>query len=192
MILQKNNAHGHLIGSGYFNGNFLTLNGGYLDIPSLNITTGDFTISCSINSSTNSRNPIVADWRYPWSYMIIFESGHISVSLRKNINSSGSNPDQDLINMTSQGYVIPTNTWVHVSVTWSCVRKTCIIYLNGSFNSSASTNCADVLQRSGHNSHFIGFKEDSNQTFQGSLKQFTFYERVLQPYEIQALAQKCL
>ncbi|XP_064629370.1 uncharacterized protein LOC135488648 [Lineus longissimus] len=152
----------------YFDRNVLQLDGtnGYALVPAVKFQKSDFTIVMWFKSTANGKRQILyADWSKEWQFLIAVQSdGKIQVTLRRNINSGGSNPNQDLL--TALGGDVKRDAWQHLVVTYENEPGTCVVYLDGDEVASATTTYSDHdLQENSHPTYEVGYKKDSNSDF---------------------------
>jgi len=146
----------------------LNLNGfnGFASIPATRFQRSDFTIDMWFKSSENGkRQTLLGDWYRPWQFIIfILPDGKISVHLRRNINSGGSNRNQDLLDAI--GGSVTRDEWHHLIVTYSHGAGTCVVYLDCETVASVTTKWPDHdLQVNDHQRYFVGYKSDSRSDF---------------------------
>ncbi|XP_064649823.1 uncharacterized protein LOC135501582 [Lineus longissimus] len=145
----------------------LELNGtGYAHVPAVKFQKQDFTIEMWFKSIANGKRQVLfADWSKPWQFIIAVKAdGKIQVDLRRNINSAGSDPKQNLIE--ASGGSVTRGVWQHLVVTYWHVSGTCVIYLNDQVVSSLSTTYPDHdLQVNDHPTYEVGYKKDGNSDF---------------------------
>lgn len=174
--------------------------GSSISVPRIELARSDFTFAARVNLyDTGRRHILFSDWMPPWQFLIVVdETGAVLANFRRNINSSGSRPDQDLISLVSAKRV-PTQQWCHVAVTWSRAARLCTAYVDGAPAGSASPlpEYVDLdLQANTHDHYSIGRKEDSddpnvdpNAWLEGLIADARVYLRALSPAEVAALSQ---
>jgi len=103
--------------------------GGYLNMPATpQIDTRSFTWSWSMTLQDGiGRQILFADWSsYLWSFMVTYEGGNVVVQLRRDFQTSGSDPDQGLVTVSAP---FPANTWSDFAFNFDHASRTASIYL---------------------------------------------------------------
>ncbi|KAF4621089.1 hypothetical protein D9613_001172 [Agrocybe pediades] len=115
-------------------------NPGFLNLPRVDVRAISFTSSFSLrlHSQPTTRQVLISNWsRGNWQYINFIEpSGLITSTLRRNMDTNGSNPDQDLVHITSS-QPVPIGTWFNVSLSYNAPTRTYSIYLNGKLSGSS-------------------------------------------------------
>jgi hypothetical protein len=139
--------------------------------PAVKFQKTDFTIEMWFKSTLNGERQILfGDWVQPWQFHIgVTADDMIEVVLRRDINSSGSDPSHNLLVLT--GGTVKREAWQHLVVTYANGPGTCDIYIDGAKVASATTEYPDHnLQDNDHMFYTVGFKEDSsNECFNGQI-----------------------
>lgn len=94
------------------------------------------------------------------------------------------------MNYYSNTGVIAEDTLYHGLVTFNNTARTCLIYINGSLVTMATTTAGngDLVDDSG-NDLFIGDRGDSARNFDGLLAEIGIWNRILTPGEVDSLAK---
>jgi hypothetical protein len=140
--------------------------GGYALTPAVKFQETDFTIEMWFKSTANGKRQVLfADWSKPWQFLIaITASGEIQVTLRRNINSAGSDPNQDLL--IAVGGSVKRDAWQHLVVTYANKPGACAVYLNNDKVASVTTKWTNHdLQENSHSTYEVGYKKDGNNAF---------------------------
>jgi hypothetical protein len=156
-----------------FGRDVLQLNGAgeYALTPAVKLQKTDFVIEMWFKSTDNGKRQFLfADWSKPWQFLIAIKaSGKIQVTLRRNINSGGSDPNQDLV--TAIGGSVKRDAWQHLVVTYINKSGTCVVHLNDATVASVTTKWPNHdLQENSHLKYEVGYKKDSgNEFFKGRI-----------------------
>ncbi|XP_064636902.1 uncharacterized protein LOC135493470 [Lineus longissimus] len=150
------------------NRNVLALDGssGYALVPAVKFQRTDFTIVMVFKSTANGkRQTLFADWSKPWQFFIaVLSNGAVVVTLRRNINSGGSQPDQDLVSFS--GGAVVRDAWQSILVTYAHEAGKCTLFLNGAKVSGITTRYANHdIQSNDHATYEVGYKKDTNSDF---------------------------
>jgi hypothetical protein len=113
-------------------------------VPNIDLHATDFTIATKVNvSSTAHRSVVFSNWgKGSWQlFFAIAAGGAPTIDLRKDMPTSGSDPEQDLCGLVGNA-VVSAGAWAHVAVTftWGADRHTptCKLYLDGRVVGSVS------------------------------------------------------
>jgi len=92
----------------------LLLRNGTVAVPAIpRFTTSSFTISVWVKLlRLAGHQPIFGDWTRPWSWRLYIHDAQATLTLRRNINSNGSQADQDMISIT--GGRVMEQEWFHL------------------------------------------------------------------------------
>jgi hypothetical protein len=178
--------------------------GGSVTLPSfLDLHAASFTVAANVLlSDLDSRNIILGSWG-DGSWQLLFAvnaGGQPAISLRKDLPTFGSDPDQDLVNLSGTIALQP-GSFQHVAVTFdwglNFMAPKATLYVNGAEAGSVSpTINPDPRVRNPYtlmptsNPYLLGRKQDSadqDSFFQGQLSDFRIYTRALTQADIQAL-----
>lgn len=168
--------------------------GAAIRVPRLELSRTDFTFAAWINlDNLSQRSILFGDWVQEWQLLLAVWNGSVRANLRRNINSGGSDPAQDLIILETAARV-PVSQWCHVAITWSREAAQCIGYVNGVAAGSAGPTPANErdLQVNNHPFFWIGRKEDSDDGdswLQGMIGDVRVYGRALTADEIGQLGR---
>ena len=157
--------------------------GGYITTPYVpGIHTSGFTMAAWIKPADNGINTIFSDWRSTWSFWMRHRNGQLGMHLRR----SGS--PVDIINVEVGS--ISIGAYHHVALAWDRIGPTdgtMRFYIDGvpaSSNaaSGGGTLTVDVI----HNvrDYHIGWKQDSADTFNGSIDELWIFDETLAPEQI--------
>lgn len=151
--------------------------GAYFTAPELDLHATDFTIGARVKvRSTANRNIILGNWSsegQSWQLLLaVLAGGKLAVNLRKDMETNGSDPDQDLValvgNTALQAGVAAK---IAVTFTWGADRRTpkATLYVNGAVDGEQSPavvvtpvirNPYTLMATS--NPYLIGRKQDSS------------------------------
>ncbi|MFB2938159.1 LamG domain-containing protein [Aerosakkonemataceae cyanobacterium BLCC-F154] len=181
--------------------------GGYLSTPPLDLHATDFTIATKVNlNSTANRNIILGNWsnnQNAWQLLFAINGGGApAITLRKDLPTNGSQPNQDLLGLVGT-LKVTAGQFNHVAVTFSWGKNymtpTATLYVNGKVAGTVSPTISPdepgvqnpyTLKRSS-NAYLIGRKEDSNGAsdgvFAGQFSDFRIYTAALTDAEIGTL-----
>jgi hypothetical protein len=169
--------------------------GAAIRVPRIGIAQSDFTFAAWVKlNETGSRSILFGDWVSYWQFLLaVVDGGRVAANLRRNINSGGSDPTQDLITLrTSPG--VAAGQWCHVAVTWNRGAGVCTGYIGGAAAGSATPQPPNErdLQANNHPFYWIGRKEDSGDAsswLHGMISDVRLYTRALDAGEIGKLSQ---
>ena len=121
--------HSHVVEQGYIR----IRNPGYLNIPNVNIQSDSFTISFSLRlaAASTARQILLSNWSSgQWQYITTVDAnGTLTGVLRRNMYTSGSNPDQDLVSV-STARPVPVGAWFDVAFTYDAPTRTFSVYVD--------------------------------------------------------------
>ncbi|KAF5315013.1 hypothetical protein D9619_007108 [Psilocybe cf. subviscida] len=113
---------------------------GFLSIPAVDIRTISFAITFTLRlpSAPTSRQILLSNWKTnEWQYLMTVDAaGTMTFLLRRNINTNGSNPTQDLVSVTTAA-TVPIGTFFNVIYTYNTSQRTLSVYINGILSASA-------------------------------------------------------
>ncbi len=189
-----------------------------IEVPAWPISQSDFTVSAWLciplpetpgTGTKKTTMHILSNWTRPWSYMLaiaVDPQGRISLTglLRRNINSNGSDPNQDLVAVDStmlhhqanavrdfpesqgKGFrgvhakygKLPGGVPVHVAWVWQRAHRRLSLWANGACVASCDSRWEDQdIQTNPRRMHDVGCKGDSgDQLIQGDLLQLTVHD----------------
>jgi hypothetical protein len=95
---------------------------GFIHLPALNIRNDSFTMAWEMRLPTAAKGKkqiLYADWsRSHWQFISqINPDGKLSITLRRDIPTTGSTPGQDLVRATTESSV-PFGAWFDVAISW--------------------------------------------------------------------------
>jgi len=154
--------------------------GSYLTIPYLDgVHRNSFTIAAWVNPSDTGINTILSDWIRVWGFRF-FLTTQVVMNHRY---ASGANT------YSVSGGTVQTGQWQHVAITWDRPSKTATLYLNGApVASVVSTQSGANLDMENTNRNYhIGWKQDSTDTFNGSLDELWVFNQALSEKQIREL-----
>jgi hypothetical protein len=166
-------------------GSAVKLNGAdeYVSLPT-GIVSGlsDFTVSAWVNPTSDDTWSRVFDFGRGTAVNMFMTVDGGGSGLRFAITTNGNGAEQ---NLTGGGH-LPLNTWSHVAVTLSGTTGT--LYLNGA---PVATNPNMTLKPSSlgnTNQNWIGRSQYPDPFLNGTVDDFTIYNRALSPAEVAAFA----
>lgn len=176
---------------------------GFAEFPRWELGKTSFTLFFAFRlTSLRERNILVGDWTYPWQFMVtILPNGGVGVNLRKNINSMGSDPLQDLVAMEGRGPgpKVISGEWTHVAVVWNRETQQCISYVNGDESERvvAAPAASLDLQENDHEFYRLGSKEDHHLgspdgRFSGAMSVVEIFYEPISPEDVQRHFQESL
>jgi hypothetical protein len=108
-------------------------NPGYLNIPNVNIQSASFTFAFSLRLTAVSITPqvLLSNWSSgQWQFISTVDAtGRLSSTLRRNMQTNGSNPEQDLVGVTTANPV-PVGSWFDVAFSYDALSRTYSVYIN--------------------------------------------------------------
>ncbi len=143
-------------------------NPGYLNVPNVNIQADSFTIAFSLRlaAALTTRQILLANWTSgQWQYITMIDAaGTLSGALRRNMQTSGSNPEQGLVDVTT-AKPVPVGAWFDVAFTYDAPTRTFSVYIDQQ-KSSSSVVRSSVTDLTLHTSNVkyvqFGNKADDN------------------------------
>lgn len=143
-------------------------NPGYLNIPNVNIQADSFTIAFSLRlaAASTTRQILLANWTSgQWQYITTVDAaGTLSGSLRRNMQTNGSNPEQGLVDVTT-AKPVPVGTWFDVAFSYDAPTRAFSVYIDQQ-KSSSSVVRSSVTDLTLHTSNVkyvqFGNKADDN------------------------------
>jgi hypothetical protein len=120
--------------SGELDEGYITIrNPGYVNVPHVNISSTSFTIAFSLRLPTASttRQILLSDWTAPqWQFITTIDAaGTLSSTLRRNIQTAGSDPEQDLVSVTT-AKPVPVGAWFDVALAFDVPTRTYTVYID--------------------------------------------------------------
>src|ERR1700722_19186267 len=142
-------------------------NPGFVNVPHVNIRTASFTIAFSLRlpSASTGTQYLLCDWSSgQWQFMnSIGPYGTLSSTLRRNMQTDGSNPEQDLVTVTT-AKPVPVGAWFDVALAYDVPSRTYTVYID-QLKSAASVVRSSVTDLTLHTSstkyYQFGNKADS-------------------------------
>jgi hypothetical protein len=182
--------------------------GSTITLAPLDLHATDFTIATYVYlSDTERRNIVLGNWSShdnAWQMLVAVNAGgKVALNLRRDMQTNGSDPMQDLVALTSRNALYAWG-WEHIAVTfsWGQDRKSpkATLYLNGNVEATATPQVVKnwriqnpyTLKRS-PNDYLIGHKEDTNTAddwFSGQLCEFRIYTRALNTTQLGAMLRE--
>ncbi|KDR71434.1 hypothetical protein GALMADRAFT_213760 [Galerina marginata CBS 339.88] len=108
-------------------------NPGYLNVPNLNIQAESFTFAFSLRLPTVSttRQILLSNWSAgQWQFITVVDAaGTLSGTLRRDMQTNGSNPDQDLVAVTT-AKPVPVGSWFDVAFSYDAPTRTFAVYVD--------------------------------------------------------------
>jgi hypothetical protein len=108
-------------------------NPGYLNIPNVNIQSESFTFAFSLRltAASTTRQILLSNWTSgQWQYLTTVDAaGMLTSSLRRNMQTNGSNPEQGLVDVTT-AKPVPVGTWFDVAFTYDVPTRTYSVYID--------------------------------------------------------------
>jgi len=156
----------------------LQMNGGYADTPSCHIQLHSFTIGIWVKLTQAASCHLYSDWSHPWSfYLALAHRGlahrlahrgestmQVTACLRRNIDSAGSDPLQDMVGCA--GGTVTAGPWHHVAMSWDRESGLLRLFVDGVLVEEGKRNphaAKEVdVQVNQHTTHQIGLKKDSS------------------------------
>ena len=179
--------------------------GAYLSTPRLDLHATNFTIAAKLFlDSTKVRNIVLGNWGAAgnsWQLLLAVNAGGaIALNLRRDIDTSGSDPQQDLITLVSSA-TVGEKAWHHIAATfdWGVDfhHPVAALYLDGK---PVGSQQGEVKQlptlhnpytlKTTHNLYLIGRKEDGTDDsswFSGQIHDFRIYDAAIPAADIPGL-----
>ncbi|KAF9033803.1 concanavalin A-like lectin/glucanase domain-containing protein [Panaeolus papilionaceus] len=140
---------------------------GWINIPSLQfIQNESFTLAFSLRLSQafTTRQTLLGNWTSGnWQFITFAEAnGKLSCSLRRNMQTNGSNPEQGLVDVETSA-AVPVGSWIDVAFTYDATKRTLAVYIDGvkSNSSSIRASVTDTTLHTSTSSTFqLGLKAD--------------------------------
>lgn len=108
-------------------------NPGYLNIPNVNIQSESFTFAFSLRLTVASttRQILLSNWTSgQWQYLTTVDAaGTLTSSLRRNMQTNGSDPEQGLVDVTT-AKPVPIGTWFDVAFSYDVPTRTYSVYID--------------------------------------------------------------
>ncbi|KAF8155582.1 hypothetical protein B0H34DRAFT_675754 [Crassisporium funariophilum] len=108
-------------------------NPGYINVPNVNIQAESFTFAFSLRLATAStaRQILLSNWSSgQWQFITAVDAaGTLSGTLRRDMDTNGSNPDQDLVAVTTASKV-PVGSWFDVAFSYDAPTRTFAVYID--------------------------------------------------------------
>ena len=108
-------------------------NPGYLNIPNVNIQSESFTFTFSLRlaAASTTRQILLSNWSSgQWQFITTVDAtGTLTSDLRRNMQTNGSNPEQDLIAVTT-AKPVPVGTWFDVAFSYDAPTRSYSVYIN--------------------------------------------------------------
>ncbi|XP_078372311.1 uncharacterized protein LOC144655983 isoform X2 [Oculina patagonica] len=159
----------------------------YAEIPAINIRKRSFSISIRLKiHDVNALGHILSDWSWPFQFRLYIYRRKVQAVLRR----SGLPPNVQFLLQMYSDQNIKANVWTHVVFTWN--RKTLKgkLYFNGIKvgDTPSSYTGQDIdLNLTNHTVYEIGFKKDTGEVLQGSLRDLVVVLRTLSPGDVSKL-----
>lgn len=179
--------------------------GAYVSTPRLDLHATNFTIATKLFlDSIKVRNIVLGNWGAAgnsWQLLLAVNvGGQIVLNLRRDLDTNGSNPEQDLITLVSSAPVTE-KAWHHIAATfdWGAdgLHPLASLYLDGK---PVGSQEGVIKQLPGlhnpytlkftHNPYLIGHKEDASDDsswFSGQLKDFLIYDSAIAASDLPSL-----
>lgn len=179
----------------------LRLNRSAVSFPSEAIHRTDFSFAICVKfddiHSVNRNVTLAADWSYPWSWRLFLSANEIGISLRRNINSGGSDPLQGLVDVVAPESSLKNNQWHHIGFSWSRNDRTLSLFIDGELAKTAQPykhagQEADI-QVTSHPKWHLGLKQDDGDggsLFSGYMADLVVDNTALSPETFAALSRK--
>jgi len=108
-------------------------NPGYLNIPNVNIQSSSFTFAFSLRlaAASTTRQILLSNWTSgQWQFLTTVDAtGTLTSSLRRNMDTNGSNPEQGLVDVTT-AKPVPVGTWFDVAFSYDASTRTYAVYID--------------------------------------------------------------
>jgi len=166
----------------------LLLRNGTVAVPAIpRFTTSSFTISVWVKLlRLAGHQPIFGDWTRPWSWRLYIHDAQATLTLRRNINSNGSQADQDMISIT--GGRVMEQEWFHLCTIWDRSTRQLSLFINGKKIGTAQSIYSDPdIQANDHQKFHIGWKQDGHERFDGEMYDLRVFDEVLKQHEVLAV-----
>lgn len=155
---------------------------GYLNLPSVDIQNTSFTVAFNMRvptSMTAGKSYLYADWSPgQWQFLSQIDAAHtISVQLRRNIETNGANPEQDLVAVTSS-IPVPLGEWFDVAWAFDRPARTLTLYFNQQSVGSATVRCSvlDLSLKTSNSTYYqFGRKGDEATHLDADLRHLRVY-----------------
>ncbi|XP_064620977.1 uncharacterized protein LOC135483856 [Lineus longissimus] len=163
-------------------------------VPRVEIGTTSFSVAVYVRFKTfGSSQTIYSDFTRYWQFLTrVTNRNQLFLNLRRNINSQGSDPAQDLVTVTggdiSKGP--RSNTWQLLVYTWSRETRTAKAYLNGALVGTMSPKAEYTnlnLQVNNHPLYDIGGNLVYGNHFQGDMARLKIFLYAITQTEVAAL-----
>jgi len=156
-----------------------TLTGsGFQTVPAVKFQSRTFTICVKFKlNNFNKLQSLVGDWTKYWQFLFRIQSNNqLGLTLRRNIDSEGSDPEQDLVSVTG-GNVASTHDWQTACAAWDNQGGTAYLFLNNALVADKSTTYSShTLQENNHATYQVGWKGDGrNELIDGQIGFVGFY-----------------
>jgi len=143
-------------------------NPGFLNVPNVNIQSESFTFAFSLRLAAAStvRQILLSNWTSgQWQFLTVVDAaGTLSSTLRRNMETNGSNPEQDLVRVTT-AKPVPVGTWFDVAFSYDAPTRTYSVYIDQQ-KSASSVVRSSVTNLTLHTSNVkyvqFGNKADDN------------------------------
>jgi Concanavalin A-like lectin/glucanases superfamily len=143
-------------------------NPGFLNVPNVNIQSESFTFAFSLRlaAASTARQILLSNWSSgQWQYLnVVDAAGTLSSTLRRNMETNGSNPEQDLVSVTT-AKPVPVGTWFDVAFSYDTPTRTYSVHIDQQ-KSASSVVRSSVTDLTLHTSNVqyvqFGNKADDN------------------------------
>jgi len=165
----------------------------FAETPALPIHETSFTMAFWVHpDDPQSGQPaLFADWSYRWSWMLRLWEGRLMAVLRRNINSEGSDPEQDLVSVATP-QTLPLGRWSHVALVWDRDAGYLSLFVDCKQVSAGKRAYEEqTIQENDHRVWQIGLKADeSSCSFKGAFSQLAVCSRALDAPELTVLSRQ--
>lgn len=113
---------------------------GFLNIPAVDLRTTSFAVEFSLRlpAAPQTRQVLLSNWQQGnWQYLMqIGTDGKMTFTLRRDMSTSGSNPTQDLVGVTTAAPV-PVGTFFDVVYVFDTVKRKLSVWIDGVMSAEA-------------------------------------------------------
>jgi len=166
----------------------------YVAMPNIDISTGPWTMGYKIRIHTlGQQQYLLANFRrMDWAfYSWVDINGKVTMNLRTNVPTHGSNPAQDMITLTTSTSVLKPHKWADLRFVWNPSKRSFTIYVDGRNRASGivRSQVHDMTLKKSNGELTWGIKEDSSKrgTLSADIRDFYFYRSAVN----QAMKIKC-
>ncbi|KAF5319691.1 hypothetical protein D9619_008881 [Psilocybe cf. subviscida] len=158
---------------------------GFLNVPAVDLRTISFAIEFTLRvaSVPQARQILLSNWQSTqWQYLMTLDTaGKMSLTLRRNMDTNGSDPTQDLVSVTTAA-TVPVGKFFNVAYVYDSTRRKLSVFINGVLSASSVVR-QEVTDLTLHTSTQeyvqLGNKGDDSPTtgnLDADLSQLRFYQ----------------